>query len=257
MWSYSQVHQAWNSLCFENPRSSKLFLFPPLVHSVACGSFHFVDFAMCQYGEQFQKNTRLVTSVGWLNPLAKKCHHKQHEVWLKGKVKVQQRDRHPIYVSKTALAGAYPWKFACRYAELIKHNVEFRAGNQEEVLQWGAALRSAAAIKRKPAPPRSHSPLRNRSRSGAAWASRWCQAVRRLHRSWAATKRGVESLAKPNLTWTMVLQRSGSPLDRSAGFEWVRWAMWLCCGIILMFWIFCIGWSCAKGSWFPQSVRLI
>lgn len=136
----------------ENPRSSKLFLFPPLVHSVACGSFHFVDFAMCQYGEQFQKNTRLVTSVGWLNPLAKKCHHKQHEVWLKGKVKVQQRDRHPIYVSKTALAGAYPWKFACRYAELIKHNVEFRAGNQEEVLQWGAALRSAAAIKRKPRP---------------------------------------------------------------------------------------------------------
>ena len=107
---------------------------------------------MCQYGEQFQKNTRLVTSVGWLNPLAKKCHHKQHEVWLKGKVKVQQRDRHPIYVSKTALAGAYPWKFACRYAELIKHNVEFRAGNQEEVLQWGAALRSAAAIKRKPRP---------------------------------------------------------------------------------------------------------
>lgn len=73
----------------ENPRSSKLFAFRPLVEAFCSGPHYFIDFDMCKYGEKYQKPTRLVTSVPWLKPLSQRCDHHGHEVWLKGKVKVQ------------------------------------------------------------------------------------------------------------------------------------------------------------------------
>eukprot|EP00438_Fugacium_kawagutii_P020747 Skav227424 [mRNA] locus=scaffold1986:83849:88250:+ [translate_table: standard] len=71
----------------ENPRTSKLFLFPHLLRAVASGPFNFVDWEMCQYGEKYKKSTRIVTSVDWLQSLCKRCHHRSHEVRLQGKVK--------------------------------------------------------------------------------------------------------------------------------------------------------------------------
>ena len=92
----------------ENPRSSKLFAFRPLVEAFCSGPHYFIDFDMCKYGEKYQKSTRLVTSVPWLKPLSQRCDHHGHEVWLKGKVKVQSPEKGAVYVNRTALAGAYP-----------------------------------------------------------------------------------------------------------------------------------------------------
>lgn len=130
----------------ENPRSSKLFQFEPLVQAVATGPFRFIQFDMCQYGEPYQKRTRIVTSVNWLRALERKCNHKSHEVRLKGKVKTLNKKGHPVYVNRTALAGAYPWSFAVRYAELIKRHLDAKWGTDETGLQWSAALRRVASF---------------------------------------------------------------------------------------------------------------
>ena len=67
----------------ENPRASRLFSFEPLVVAFASGPNYIVDFDMCQYGEPYQKGTRIISSVPWLMELSTRCNHKEHEVWLK------------------------------------------------------------------------------------------------------------------------------------------------------------------------------
>lgn len=132
----------------ENPRSSKLFMFEPLVTSICQGPNRAVDFEMCQFGEPYQKRTRVVTSVDWLDALARRCNHKTHDTWLKGQVKVLSKAGKPIYVNRTALAGAYPHEFCRVYAQLIaKHaNLKHDSDNQVPVV-WSSSLRSVAKHK--------------------------------------------------------------------------------------------------------------
>lgn len=95
----------------ENPQSSKLFTFEPLVTALHTGFCTHVDFDMCQYGEPQRKRTCLATSCDFLEPLAKRCNHREHAVMLKGQTKVVDQEGRPRYVNRTALAGAYPTVF--------------------------------------------------------------------------------------------------------------------------------------------------
>lgn len=129
----------------ENPKNSKLFKFEPIVRAIASGNNFVVDLDMCQYGEEYKKATRLVTSVKWLQPLQKRCAHASHSVWLKGKVLARNPQGTPVYVNRTALAGAYPFRLVEAYARLVKTHAKLdRKAHQAEQIHWGAALRSVA-----------------------------------------------------------------------------------------------------------------
>lgn len=139
----------------ENPRTSKLFQFEPLVAAIGTGQNFNVDFDMCQYGECYKKPTRIVTSAKWLAALSNKCCHKSHEVWLKGKARVRGPTGRAVYVNRTALAGAYPVRFVLKYAGLIQQFAQLGSQDEQSVqISWRAALRSAEnrkAEKCKPA----------------------------------------------------------------------------------------------------------
>ena len=129
----------------ENPRTSRLFSFEPLVVAIASGPNYIVDFDMCQYGEPYQKGTRIITSVPWLTGLSRRCNHKGHEVWLKGRVLAPNPAGTPVYVNRTALAGAYPFELVKKYASLIANHAGLNHGSKQFIqVHWGAALRSAA-----------------------------------------------------------------------------------------------------------------
>lgn len=129
----------------ENPRFSKLFGFEPLTKAIASGMHFVVDFDMCMYGEPFRKCTRIVTSCKELQQLSNKCCHRRHEVWLKGKVKVEGADHLPRFVNRTALAGAYPKALTDKFAAILSC---LSFGNVEQTdlgqVHWSASLRSVA-----------------------------------------------------------------------------------------------------------------
>ena len=93
----------------ENPRCSKLFMFEPLVMSICQGPNQAVDFEMCQFGEPYQKRARIITSVGWLNHLARRCNHKTHSTWLKGQVQPEQSWQARVCKSNRSCRGISIW----------------------------------------------------------------------------------------------------------------------------------------------------
>ena len=129
----------------ENPRFSKLFGFEPLAKAIASGRHFVVVFDMCMYGEPFRKCTRLVISCKELQQLSITCCHRRHEVWLKGKVKVEGADHLPRYVNRTALAGAYPKPLTEKFASILSDG-SFGNVEQSDIGQvhWSASLRSVA-----------------------------------------------------------------------------------------------------------------
>ena len=128
----------------ENPGTSKLFQFEPIVTAVANGPRYEINLDMCQFGEPYKKPTKIITSAHWLLPLGKRCNHTSHEGWLKGRVKVLDSSGRAVYVNRTALAGAYPFKLVEQYARLIKHFGSLGTRDDQVVqVAWGAALRSA------------------------------------------------------------------------------------------------------------------
>ena len=61
---------------------------------------------MCMYGEEFRKNTRIVSLLPQqLQGLARQCCHKK-SVWLKGRIKIMDKEKKLVYINRTALAGA-------------------------------------------------------------------------------------------------------------------------------------------------------
>lgn len=107
----SEVIKACNRIgryyALENPRGSKLFQFEPLLRAFNTGRWYVIDFAMCMYGEEFRKNTRIVSSLPQqLQGLARQYCHKKHSTWLKGRIKIMDDEKKPVYINRTALAGA-------------------------------------------------------------------------------------------------------------------------------------------------------
>ena len=139
-------HQYGIPFAIENPASSRLFQFEPLLKALHLGPVSFVTFEMCQYGEPYKKSTCIATSSPHLGRLGRRCNHSSHAVWLKGTTKISKAGELPRYVNRTALAGAYPLRLCELYAQLIqKHVPTCQSDGVEAVkIHWAASLRSVA-----------------------------------------------------------------------------------------------------------------
>ena len=83
----------------ENPRSSRLWQFDPVVRLLGLDGVDFVDFDMCGYGTPYKKPTRIMSNIPGIQRLARKCCHLSHQS--------------PLVGHRCALAGEYP-KSLCR-----------------------------------------------------------------------------------------------------------------------------------------------
>lgn len=57
----------------ENPRSSRLWEFAPIVDLLRDPRIHLFSFDMCQYGERHKKSTSIMTNETAFNKLQKTC----------------------------------------------------------------------------------------------------------------------------------------------------------------------------------------
>lgn len=77
-----------------------------------------------------------------LQGLAKMCSHRRRSQWLKGTVKVERPGSSPIYVNRTALAGACPEKLTEAYADIVQKWLNLGSQQADVVkMQWSASLR--------------------------------------------------------------------------------------------------------------------
>lgn len=141
----SEVIRACNKhripFALENPRTSKLFHFEPLLRALSTGHWEYVDLDMCRYGEDYRKSTRIVTSFHELQKLSRKCCHHSHETWLKGKVRIIDEAGKPVYVNRTALAGAYPHSLCSEYARIVTSKLDLTSQDVPEVQKhWRAEI---------------------------------------------------------------------------------------------------------------------
>ena len=139
----------------ENPASSRLFSFEPLIRALRTGDLYHVSFDMCSYGEPFKKETKIVTSCQELQRLEKHCQHRRHSVWLKGQIKVKEQGREK-FRNRTTLAGAYPTSLCESFAHALVESRSCAAhGETDCIIQnhWTTAIRcyTPKRLKCKPA----------------------------------------------------------------------------------------------------------
>ena len=99
----------------ENPRSSRLWSWPPLRRFLDRSEALIVDTVFCAFGATYQKPTRLATSLGDLQLLARRCDCGKHRDVLRGLVRWSGGP----WTWKTSLAGAYPPDFCKEYAAVL------------------------------------------------------------------------------------------------------------------------------------------
>ena len=88
----------------ENPKSSRLRQFDPVVRLLGLDGVDFVDFDMCGYGTPYKKPTRIMSNIPGIQRLARKCCHFSHES--------------PLVGRKCIAAGEYP-RSLCRLMSLV------------------------------------------------------------------------------------------------------------------------------------------
>ena len=113
-------HQCGIFWSIENPRSSKLWSFPPIFSFSLLEGVFVVDFPMCAYGAPHKKNTSIMTNMKALTSLAARCVHVKHEAVLAGSVKTFNADGGPAFASATKLAGAYPDRLCRAWCRALK-----------------------------------------------------------------------------------------------------------------------------------------
>lgn len=131
----------------ENPRKSRLFDLPflaPMLHrqNVLC-----VDIDFCEYGEPYQKATRIYTNCWSLTDLRRRCSHKKHNIVLRGSEVVLQ-DGKRIIQPRTKAAGAYPLQLVQRWSQLLAREVSPSTCDTVNLCrQWDAELAGAKTKK--------------------------------------------------------------------------------------------------------------
>ena len=131
----------------ENPRSSRLWGWAPLVRALRRSGGFWVDFPQCAYGTPYQKPTRLATNLPALAALTRRCTCGRHAEYLQGLARIDGR-----WTWKTSLASAYPPAFCRSYAGLLAAVAPARArrGPSEPLLsqRWERLL--AASVGARP-----------------------------------------------------------------------------------------------------------
>jgi hypothetical protein len=120
-----QVH--WS---LENPKSSKLFAWPPLVAFLSRTTHHIATIDYCQYGCTYRKPTFVISSLRDIVHLSRVCQHDHCHELLQGKVWAQvggSRTSKPVW--KTSLASQYPVEL-CRLWASVLLSVAPREGHR-------------------------------------------------------------------------------------------------------------------------------
>ena len=136
----------------ENPQTSKLFQFAPVVEIMQHASTLDIVLHMCAYAALWKKPTRLITNAPCLLRLAKFCNKKHVHVVLSGGARCLVKGK-PQWARLTALAGAYPDKLCASWAAALRNVAPPRAigGAATESLDLRRRLEDAAG--RGPAVP--------------------------------------------------------------------------------------------------------
>ena len=103
----------------ENPASSIIWGFPPFVSLGALPQVHKVVLHMCAFGEAWKKPTAILCNVPGLASLGLRCPGNHKHIQLSGSTVVQTPGG-PRTVSRTALAGAYPFELCRRWADICR-----------------------------------------------------------------------------------------------------------------------------------------
>ena len=101
----------------EQPRSPRLYAWPPLSRSLKRAAAFPVDLYQRGYGAPFQKPTRIYTNETALRQLSNRCNFSGHAEFLQGLVK--RGAGHP-WCWKTSLAAAYPAALCRSYARILQ-----------------------------------------------------------------------------------------------------------------------------------------
>ncbi|CAK0811644.1 unnamed protein product [Prorocentrum cordatum] len=143
-------HRCGVSVSLENPRSSRLLKYPPLVNifeKLGCVSF---EYHCCRYGAPYLKPTVFVTNVPSLSVIERACVCTVPHERLEGKVKIPDETGKLVWKWKTSLAGAYP-PGLCRVAarglkEALGPGALRRDGEPALDPRWERELAAAAGF---------------------------------------------------------------------------------------------------------------
>ena len=128
-----------------NPKSSRLWRFPPIRDLCGLRGYQGIHFDSCMYNTPWRKATTLWTNASELQRLATRCCHSSHPLRLRGSIKVWD-DIKNKFVSKTATshAGAYPVELCEQWTRILKSIAPQAAclAKPSSLEPWRASLRS-------------------------------------------------------------------------------------------------------------------
>jgi hypothetical protein len=118
----------------ENPKSSRLFLLPPVQRLLQNEKIQKVDVDMCSFGLcdpvsklYYKKATRIIGSLPKLESLGLRCNGEHQHQHVEDSVFVEGHS-----VKRSVLAGRYPERFCVSVAKLVRSAVDLSARSRLE-----------------------------------------------------------------------------------------------------------------------------
>jgi hypothetical protein len=131
----------------ENPKSSRLFEFEPMLEVLSHREVCRFDFDMCAYGVPHKKPTTLFTNCQFLCDLQACCPKNHQHVQLRGSARVEVAKNQFKWQNLSTTAGAYPSLLCLKWSDCCaKHfNCVEKAGSiHESDTELQSALRHVA-----------------------------------------------------------------------------------------------------------------
>ena len=137
--------QAGVLFTIENPRSSRVWSWPPLAAELRRAQAVAADFPLCAFGTPFKKPTRFAGTLPGLGALTRECTCTDlHPVVLQGRVRL--RSGRTCWLS--SLGGAYPPRLSRAFAELAvaaaPSSAHRRSAEPRLDERWERAMAAAA-----------------------------------------------------------------------------------------------------------------
>ena len=102
----------------ENPFSSRLWQFGPVLQLLQNKKCKLITWDMCQYGQPYRKSTTLLTNETSLCGLGRRCQGGHKHEHLQGSVRFKLDGRF-VRCNRTSLAGAYPSSLCSEWARIM------------------------------------------------------------------------------------------------------------------------------------------
>ena len=117
------VSQRGGFWSLENPASSRLWLFEPIVRLRTLPDVIHVTWDMCQFKAPHKKPTTLLTNMADIASLGRRCTGGHVHETLQGTVRTCLADGRYAYRNRTSLAGAYTSALCDEWAQLVVHGL--------------------------------------------------------------------------------------------------------------------------------------